>query len=85
MKTLFRHPESERPVMCMHLGIVDGVYQHYGTPQQTDFPKFKFIEEVHVIRSFRIEASVLVIYVPVLCALCSVMGYYGPTVLIVGR
>ena len=27
----------------------------------------------------------IVIYVPVLCALCSVMGYYGPTVLIVGR
>ena len=27
----------------------------------------------------------IVIYVPVLCALCSVMRYYGPTVLIVGR
>ena len=27
----------------------------------------------------------IVIYVPVLCALCSVMGYYGLTVLIVGR
>ena len=29
--------------------------------------------------------TVIVIYVPVLCALCSVMRYYGPTVLIVGR
>ena len=39
-----------------------------------------FFAKKKVIDSFKI-----VIYVPVLCALWSVMRYYGPTVLIVGR
>ena len=36
------------------------------------------------IKMTQVQGELIVIYVPVLCALWSVMRYYGPTVLIVG-
>eukprot|EP00088_Acartia_fossae_P001298 TRINITY_DN10486_c0_g1_i2.p1 TRINITY_DN10486_c0_g1~~TRINITY_DN10486_c0_g1_i2.p1 ORF type:complete len:281 (+),score=41.73 TRINITY_DN10486_c0_g1_i2:27-845(+) len=44
---IYRHPETGKPVMCVHLGLVDHVYQNYGTPQQKDFSTHEFIEDIY--------------------------------------